>query len=253
MTKRYWSCTKFADIVRGTKKPESATLDQWNSWSKQAKEQHPIRFCIAEEVLDVIQNFVLLPAAAYNKVNLYAKNRWLHHTHSLQATSRHLKRGKWAHLSERFLPCLFDSLVDFVEIECAQKEISSAKGSQLLKYKSLTKRWRCQEAGLNYLSFLSKAGDDPRSAAVGEIIVLYNWWKNVHPFRKDAALVSPFNVEVQEIHLRYYGFPGLGCTQEESLILDKHDEAKKQAIANYQEEDTQMMIKLIKVRDHLWT
>ena len=57
----YWSCTKFADWVRGTPKRGALTADGWHEWEVEAKSFNSIRYWIAEEALDAIQNFIWWP------------------------------------------------------------------------------------------------------------------------------------------------------------------------------------------------
>ena len=45
---KYWSCSKFADIIRGTPKLKWGNGDEWAQWKKAAREKHPMRYWIAE-------------------------------------------------------------------------------------------------------------------------------------------------------------------------------------------------------------
>jgi hypothetical protein len=45
----YWTCSKFADWVRGTMKPVATDGDGWKKWKDQAKKKHPFRYWVAEE------------------------------------------------------------------------------------------------------------------------------------------------------------------------------------------------------------
>ena len=55
---RYWSCTKFADWLRGTPKPYAETMEGWDAWRQQAETAHPWRYWLADEGLDHIQNAI---------------------------------------------------------------------------------------------------------------------------------------------------------------------------------------------------
>lgn len=37
MRRDYWSCTKFADWLRGTPKLKAGTVEEWNAWEKVAR------------------------------------------------------------------------------------------------------------------------------------------------------------------------------------------------------------------------
>ena len=54
--RNYWSCTKFADWLRGTAKLGAGTSEQWDEWRTTAQMKHNFRYWVAEEALDAIQN-----------------------------------------------------------------------------------------------------------------------------------------------------------------------------------------------------
>lgn len=112
--KKHWSDSKFADWLRGTKRIESGTIEEWNVWAK----QKPIRYWLAEDGLDYIQCILCFPITIVRKRKYYFINRWVNKTHALTST---LKRGKWHDLDERILYCLFNELVNFIEIDLANK------------------------------------------------------------------------------------------------------------------------------------
>ena len=122
--KTYWSNTKIADWIRGTAKPTSATSGGWHTWEKNAKETHPIRYWIVEEGLDKIQTFIRFPMDTLYNAKYYINNRWVTRTNSLTAHPRDIKPGQWQDVGNRFLPCLFNELVEFVEVETAWLHIA---------------------------------------------------------------------------------------------------------------------------------
>ena len=87
--RNYWSCTKFADRLRGTPKPTAETSSGWKEWGNAAKKAHPFRYWLAEEFLDAVQNVInYIPEKLYN-VKYYINNRWVTKTHSLTANPNH--------------------------------------------------------------------------------------------------------------------------------------------------------------------
>jgi hypothetical protein len=119
MRSHYWSCSKFADWLRGTPKLKCGTSEQWDAWYATSAKAHPIRYWIAEEGLDHISNVVFFIPDKLNDIRYYINNRWVSHSHALTAHPRDIKPGNWCDVGNRFLPCLFNELVDFVEIEQA--------------------------------------------------------------------------------------------------------------------------------------
>ena len=67
MRSNYWSCSKFADWIRGTKKLGAGTAEQWDEWTAAAQMKHNFRYWLAEEGLDYLQTFVhFIPDKLYS-------------------------------------------------------------------------------------------------------------------------------------------------------------------------------------------
>jgi hypothetical protein len=277
MRANYWSCSKFADWLRGTAKPGAGTSKEWRLWKKAAKETHPIRYWIVEEGLDYLQNFVNWPLDKLANVRYYINNRWITRSHACTAHARDIRPGSWCDVGNRFLPCLFNELVDFVEIEQAWHHVlwdeEARKRFDVPWYRRGWLRlrvWRCPDAGIEHLIWASglKLGDDmgvdkdsedygrPTRQAENaqEILALYRWWKVERPKRPDPMEASGWTAYCER--LRGNGrdmFDFEDRTEEEEIdsktALDKSTEME----AAYDDEDEAMMIRLIKIRDSLWT
>jgi hypothetical protein len=276
MRANYWSCSKFADWLRGTPKLGAGTSKEWRLWKKAAKESHPIRYWIVEEGLDYAQNFVNWPMDKLNDVRYYINNRWVTRSHALTAHPRNIKPGAWSDVGNRFLPCLFNELVNFVEVEQAwhhvmwdeeaRKRFAVPWYRRVLRFRT----WRCPDAGIEHLIWASglKLGEDmgcdkdsehygqPTGQAKNaqEILELYRWWKEVYPNRPDPHDAGGWTAycELRRTTGRDF-FDFEDKTEEEAKMsraaLDKSTEIE----AAYDKEDEEMMIRLIKVRDGLWT
>ena len=162
MHSHYWSIGKFADWIRGTPKIECGTSEEWDTWEATAKAAHPVRWWIAEEGLDYLQTIVYYIPDKLNDFRYYINNRWVSHSHALTAHPRNIKPGAWSDVGNRFLPCLFNELVDFVEIEQAWHHCmwsDEAKTEfQVPWWRSGWLRWRTwrsPEAGMEYLKWAS--------------------------------------------------------------------------------------------------
>ena len=230
---------------------------------------------MAEEGLDAIQNTIMyIPDAIYS-VKYYINNRWVTRTHSLTAHPRDIKPGHWCDVGNRFLPCLFNELVDFVEIELAWWHVVWDEEARK-KFKSpwyatgwfRWRTWRNPECGLANLEWqrnlvwnedemLDK--DDPRygkptSQAIKaqEILDLYTWWTVERPKRSDPHEISGWNAicdrraprELFDIEER---------TAEEREETKKALDLCTEIEQRYEQEDEDMMIRLIKIRQGLWT
>jgi hypothetical protein len=276
MRANYWSCGKFADWLRGTAKLKAGTGKEWRLWKEAAKESHPIRYWIVEEGLDYMQNFVNWPLDRMHDVRYYINNRWVTRTHSLTAHPRDIKPGGWCDVGNRFLPCLFNELVDFVEIEQAwhhvmwdeeaRKKFAVPWHRRFLRFRT----WRCPDAGIEHLLWASglkldvHMGVDPgtddygkpthQALAAQEILALYRWWREVYPNRPDVHDASGWSAYCEMRRNKGYDFLDLEDKTEDEATqcktaLEKSNEIEKA----YDDEDEAMMIRLIKIRDSLWT
>ena len=274
--RNYWSCTKFADWVRGTPKGGAKTSEDWDEWRTEAERYNPVRYWIAEELLDNIQGVLLYIPERLNDVRYYINNRWVSKAHALTAHPRDIRPGRWSDLGNRFLPCLFNELVDFVEIEqawhyCMWNEEERVKynvpwyRSGWLRWRT----WRCPEAGLAYLTWASTLTNEEfleegekhlaeptyQAKAAKEIIELYTWWTTVYRNRPDPYEASGWTAACEASRIANGGRLNFG-TEKDPVLKKASDKAHKllQKIEKaYEAEDEAMMIRLIKVRQGLWT
>jgi hypothetical protein len=277
MRSHYWTIGKFADWLRGTPKLKCGTSEQWDAWYAEAAKAHPIRYWIAEEGLDHVQKFVYYIPDKLNDVRYYINNRWVSRSHSLTAHPRDIKPGNWQDVGNRFLPCMFNELVDFVEIEqawhhCIWSDESRTKFEVPWWRKGWLRwrTWRSAEAGLEYLrwaetltneEFLEegekhKAEPTYQAKAAKEIIELYTWWTVTYRNRPDPMDASGWSAHCEAMRVKYPGsfFSSLNSKDpEDRKASDKAHKALQKIEAAYEKEDEAMMIRLIKIRQSLWT
>lgn len=101
--------------------------------------------------------------------------------------------------------------------------------------------------------------EEGTKAAADEFMFLYNWWRNVRPTRKDPLDEmdiperAPGVIEVDDKGHKFYrqgemtGDPEKIKAYEEALIRSANIEEE------WYNEDTEMLIRLIKIREYLWT
>ena len=277
----YWNCSKFADWLRGSPKFDAATGPEWYDWEKNAKSKHPIRYWLAEEGLNKLQNFIKWPAEKLYAFRYYINNRFIVRTHALVAHSSHLSRGTWHDLNGRFLPCMFGGLVDFVEVELAWWHINWDDEARKNYQAPFWARgwfkisvWRCPEAGIENLKQQMKLvydedwGVSPGHPDYGtmtdqairskEILELYKWWKEIYPNRPDPydasgwsnyCEITGINAEDERRSSIFNSNQSPNDTAASSDILDISNNIE----TSYKNEDEEMMIRLIKVRHAFWT
>jgi hypothetical protein len=243
-----------------------------------AQMKHNFRYWMAEEALGHIQDFVTWPNRKLNDVRYYINNRWVSRTHSLTAHPRDIKPGQWSDVGNRFLPCLFNELVDFVEIEQAwhhcmwSDEMKTKYDVPWYRKGWLRLRtWRCPDAGIEYLIWASglkvkeEMGCNPGDKGYGEptyqaksateILELYRWWTVTYRNRPDLYDASGWTAACEAQREANGG--KLSFSTPKDPVLRKQSEKAHKLLRKmeeaYAKEDEAMMIRLIKIRDSLWT
>lgn len=277
MRVKYWNNTKFADWLRGTPSLTAGTSEEWAEWEQQARVKK-IRYWLAEDFLDFAQNVWCWIPDRINNIRYYLNNRFTVRTHAMTST---LPRGQWHEFDTRLLHCSFDTLVDFVEIEQAWHHVlwsdEDRKKFQTPWWRQhwwsrWFMQWRSPEAGKAYLDWASSLtiGEDwgvepgdatygnPTSQAIAarETWALYYWWKYVRPRR-----VDPYD---------YSGWTELCARRREgdnrgiwAIMNDRTNEEREESARilkicdnleiSYNAEDEEMLIRLVKLRNSLWT
>lgn len=274
--RNYWSCSRFADWLRGTPKPHAETSKGWRVWNELAEKSHPVRYWIAEELLDRVQSFLRLPIDTIYGIKYYINNRWVTRTHCLTAHPRDIRPGTWQDVGYRFLPCLFNELVDYVEQELAWWHIVWEGPEFRKKYNApfwatgwfRWRTWRCKQAGLDNLEWqMSLTNKDytdendptygdptPQARNAQEILELYTWWTEVYRNRPDPHDVSGWSAYCEMKRQRGDDFFDTKDRSPEDAEMSRIALDKLQEIEQaYDDEDEAMMIRLIKIRRALWT
>jgi len=208
----------------------------------------------------------------------YVNNRWVSSTHALTAHRRDIPRGEWRDLGNRFLPCLFNELVNFVEVELAWKHVTcdeSVRAKYQVPWYGMGwfrwRSWRNAQAGIDYLNWEINLVKDrswglsPDDAEYGEptdqaraaleILSLYTWWTQVYPKRQDPHDESGWTEACEFGRKDDSDFLSmLDNTDPEYVAMrDRAHERLREIEAQREQEDTDMLIRLIKVRERLWT
>ena len=273
----YWSCSPLADWIRGTNKLKAGTAEEWNEWTTRAQMKHNFRYWVAEEALGDIQDFVTWPIRSLYSIKYYINNRWVSRTHSLTAHARDIKPGDWCDVGNRFLPCLFNELVDFVEIEQAWSHIAWGDKTARAKYDPpfwasgwfRWRTWRCPQAGVDHLDWEMTLtneeflDEDKKGEAVltsqairaKELKELYTWWTVTYRNRPDPHDASGWSAYCDSLR-NEHGDNWIGMNSKDPASKKASNKAMKllsKIEKAYEKEDTEMLIRLIKIRQSLWT
>lgn len=265
MKTKYWSCTDFADKVRGTEKPYAAGWDEWDKWHETAKKSHPIRYWVVEKMFDKIQDIIYSPITLWYNIRYYINNRFITKTHVLKTS---LEKGVWHDLDNRIFDALCTELVEYVEVELAWRTYLDTK-SLHGKYNVpwvFYRKFRSSELGLDnlywqctlvYNEYIKDKTDPlyntktPQAKAAQEILEIYNWIKNIYPNRPDPYEVSGFNDILKN-------------SKHVSLFSESTDPVIKKQLSvasaevtriedKYKADEEAILIRIIKVRNSLWT
>jgi hypothetical protein len=243
----YWNCSKFADFIRGEKKPKYLEWGEWDNWRDKMKKERPFRYYLSDTLLNKLQDFVCFPSDVYDSIKTYCRNRFITQTHVLKTG---LKKGQWYDLDYRILHALFNELVDFVEIELAHL----SRWDEYKQYKF--KNNRCVEAAYDYFKNVEQEHNEakklfskePKTSAFyasaedryeitkqdlyrsNKIKELYEWWTKIRPNRD-----NPIDTITEQTHGKHY-----------FRLINEIERG-------YDLEDTDKLVELVRLRSHLWT
>ena len=277
MRNHYWTCSKFADWLRGTAKLKAGTSEEWDEWTTTAQMRHSFRYWLAEEGLDHLQKIVYFIPDTLYAIKYYINNRWVSRTHSLTAHPRDIKPGQWQDVGNRFLPCLFNELVDFIEVEKAWSHIAWGDKEARAKYDPpfwasgwfRWRTWRCPQAGLDHLDWemtLTNSEwcepDNPdynkptlQAINAKELKELYTWWTVTYRNRPDPYDASGWTEACEALREANGGKLSFS-TPKDPVLKEAQDTAHnllRKIEEDYEKEDEEMLIRLIKIRNSLWT
>ncbi len=223
MRSHYWTCSKFADWLRGTKYPFSAGFDDWDDIHEEARSAHPFRYWLAETGLRWVQDVVFYIPDTWESIGHYCRNRFIQRVHLIDTK---WPPGHWMDTDERILRGVMEALVFYVEIDCGAwgtKKDPREAGLEHLDW----------EAGLVHEDWVDDdlvgTPTDQAERAM-EVKSLYLWWKDERPARLDP-----------------YDF-----VDEEAEGLERYKECIRME-EEQQEEDDNNLIRVIKARHGMWT
>lgn len=279
---RYWSGSKLSKWIQlkyaGVVKPRALGLGEWKIWDATLKASHPFVFWLTEDCFDDMQRWINWPTDVLSELRYWGYNRFISQPHVLDTK---LKKGTYYEIDTRMLHGLFETLVEFVEVEKAWMHVAcdedERKKYDIPWYKRVPywlqlKEWRCPEAGLAYLEWEMSLTQDyewltaeeqatqadwkaPTSQALGAKAQydLYNWWKNTRPARPTAMDAGGWSAYYDLMAKRHGGGLFEEKTDEERetsrIALDETSRIE----AMYDTEDEEMLVRLIRIRKHLWT
>jgi hypothetical protein len=248
-------------------KPYALSHKGWKEWYASAKKEQPIAYWIHEVCLDWIGDQWKYKVKDPINNTRYAIRHRLFDRYNIIHTKL---KPDYYDSDTRMLHGMFELLVDFVEVEKAWMHVVFNKDAQKArKHPWWSRGWtrfkafRDPIAGLDHLVWEMSLDNpelgvyersDSQAAAAKEIFELYNWWKNVRPNRLDPHDASGWTAHCDKkrdmgIDLLDFEEETAEYRAESAKALDKLREIEE----SQEQEDTDMLIRLIKIRKSLWT
>lgn len=236
------SLLKWIERQFGVNRLQSGTSCEWKIWTTQYEKTHPYLNTIWNMV-DYMQDTLQWPCEKLHDMMYYIRYRYIKKTHLVPT---YLPKGKYYDPCDKLICSMFGLLVDFIEIDKAHMQLLCNKNSY--KYRS---PWysihRSKKLGLQYLDWeCTLTGENGEQAnAAKEQLNLYTWWLEVRPNRIDPYESTGYNEYCDETVWKVWD-------QDDSIIQSMLRKIRD-INNNYSIEDTEMMTRLILIRDHLWT
>ena len=252
----YWSLSPLADYMRQVhnlpEKLGAGTSEEFRAWDKAAKAASPVGYWITEELLDNLQDIVMFIPDMYTNIRYKLRNIFIHQSHVIRTG---LPLGGYTDADIRIEAGLFTTIIEYVESEMAHSYDSASDWYLDPRNDDEDKEINepiedRREAGLAHLDWEISLDDSPvQSQRAIEVKEIYLWIKDIRPTRPDP-----------HDHKEWREY----CDNRECIFdQPKSDEDRKLVRRLLKEvndlerqqknEDTEMLIRIIKVRENLWT
>jgi len=251
------------------KRPNALSAEGWGNWDALAKKTHPIRFYLSETVRPFFSRIRYRTFTnPYDWFRYRTFNRYHH-------VSTGLDPG-WRDVDAQMLSTNFTMLVDFIEIEKASCMLwtEGEKNTRRWWQKGPFDNWRDANLGVKHLlwemklsrteEYGLKEGDsdygEPTRQAMSakEQYELYVWWKEYRPLREDPMDASGLGAWYDEHRAEGDGIIAMmnanrearkGNEELHKTMMDLHTKIEE----DHDTEDLNMLIRLMTIRQSLWS
>ena len=212
-----------------------------------------------DDIVWSIQDFFYPVLRTYDNVKYWFKYRTTTKHHVVNTG---LKPG-WYDTDTRILNANFQMLCDYVEVECAWMYYAFRCEKGLKHptpwYKRPFTQFRSKELGIKSLELDINEGKHPPTVEGSKkILKLYKWWNEERPNRPDPWQRVNTLSEKEDWTSPFVKKQNKDGTIE--FVMKEQSPQMKRAVkaasikeSQQYEEDTKMLIKLMKIRDSLWT
>lgn len=263
------------DKIFRVNRPRSLPWGSWNEWRANFKKSRPITYFIVEQIPLIRAWIKKYTVGHFNDFAVYCSNRFVTQTHKMVAPS--LKKGKMHELSTRMLHCNFDAYVKWCETEASVDRLWTDDA-----YVTYTLPWYARTWLSNFITIRSpqcvidhfkwemslmhpdEGSSEPtlpeQAKIAFEKMSLYVWWTKLRPAREDSWNSTGFSEFWNKMDEKYgddWFWPGVTNSkvldQGEIAMYNKLSAAQSDADEAQHIEDQEMLERLIKIRESLWT
>jgi hypothetical protein len=247
-------------------KPFALQWHEWDEWETKMRTERPFAYWLNETMPDFFRSIYKSTTKPFNDLRYAIRVRVFDRYHVIPTG---LKPG-YSDADTRMMHGLFTLLVDLVEVEKAWMHVVfDAEARKKYKHPWWSLGWtrfkafRDPAAGLAHLAW-EMTLDDPnlpetersthQAVAAREICELYHWWKDVRPNRPDTHDASGWTEycrdrEAAGKHVLDFRKE----SEEDELRCRTALDLSRKIEAEQEQEDDDMLIRLVKIRRSLWT
>lgn len=239
--------------------PDALDMDGWNDFRDEFRKKAAIRYFIKYAIIRRIERIY----DRIGKLGWDIRYRTIRKYHLINTK---LDPG-YHDIDTRMIHGNFELLVDYVEIECANietafkpEERKAALGWRyylpaLLRFKEFRSRelgikhleWEMTLASPTLSEYDRNFGQAQRAV---QVVLLYTWWKEVYPNRQDLKYPD---IEDDENSLRFLSAKWKKNNPNISAKISQWSKDSFQQELDWDTEDEEMLISLMKIRKGLWT
>lgn len=237
--------------------PEAATAEDWDAWDEKSKKEHPIKWFVSDTIPDTFGSYVSWPlerkySALKQRVS---EKRW-------KIVPRRLDKWQWHETDELVLHSAFELLEEFIieekshMLHWSHDDLPPAKDEKTkIKYAMEYLDWEISLCSKTDLMHSPNCKEDSQSNIAKEAKELFIWWYNERPKR-----IDPYENEyyAQYTEMRKsrnapdFTLSHKDDTKEESKIYQKAMDLATELEEQYNKEDDENLIRLMKIRRGLW-
>lgn len=253
----------------GIQMPKALPWGEWDKWHAKAKIDNPRQYFWGVTLPDFVDDCITPFSHRYNKITDWFRYRTFYRYHVVDTG---LTPGYYD-CDTRILHANMNLIKDYVEVQLAGRsavfDTKNEKGYKLTLLEKLgLKKFRSREAGVDYLLWeMSLVYDESMGVEKGHklygkytdqaeraaaVLKIYTWWVDVYPKRPDPMDASGWSAYCDS--KRGPGSIMMDLEKPEDLKESKKIlKAMCKIEADYAKEEEQMLIKLMKIRQGLWT